>query len=105
MLEYYVSALQESYRASHGRFADNYSSLFAPGTRITSAALAHAKAGFTIRLNAGDSSGWSAAASRADLPGAVCVLNVGAPSSSLAVPAHPARLGEPGEVVCAGFSN
>jgi hypothetical protein len=103
MLEYYVASLQESYRSAHGRFATDYSALFDPGTRITSAALARARVGLSIRIAAADADGWSAAASVSASPGAVCVLNVGNPPSYLAIPDRGARTGQPGEVVCVGF--
>jgi hypothetical protein len=103
MLEYYVAALQESYRAAHGHFASQYSALFDPGARITSAALGRARPGLSVRIGDADADGWSAAASLPGVPGAVCVLNVGEPPSSLAVPGRPARTESQGEVVCAGL--
>jgi hypothetical protein len=103
MLEYYVAALQENYRAAHGHFAADYSALFDPGTRITSVALGRARTGLSVRIAAADSDGWSAAASVAAVPGLVCILNVGTPPTYLAVPDRGARVGRSGEVLCAGF--
>jgi hypothetical protein len=103
MLEYYVAALQESYRAAHGRFATHYSSLFEPGTRITSAALGRARTGLAIRIGDADDDGWSAAASVPTRPGAVCVLNVGDPPTYLAVPGSPTTTAQAGDVRCIGF--
>jgi hypothetical protein len=102
MLEYYVAALQESYRAAHGHFAAQYSLLFEPGMRITSAALGRARTGLVIRIGDADGDGWSAAASLPSRAGAVCVLNVGNPPTYLAVPGR--RLSTTGgEVACTGF--
>jgi len=103
MLEYHVAALQESYRAAHGHFAQDYSALFDPGARITSAALGRARPGLSIRIDAADADGWSGAASLPARPGAVCVLNVGDPPSFLALRYQPARTDPAGEVVCVGF--
>jgi hypothetical protein len=102
MLEYYVAALQESYRAAHGHFATDYSSLFDPGTRITSVALGTARTGLSVRIGDADDDGWNGAASLPTKPGAVCVLNVGDPPTYLAMPGRPLAK-QHGDVTCTGF--
>jgi hypothetical protein len=106
MLEYYVTALQDQYRAVHGRYAAHYTSLFDPGRPPTSQALGQARVGIEIQVAAGDHSGWSASATHRAYPGCSCILTVGTPAHQLGLPrddAPGARLGPPGVVICRGF--
>lgn len=107
MLEYYVAALQERHRAVHGRFAADYSALFNLGApRQTSRALGAARPGFEVRIAGAGAAGWSAAITPRAFPGAVCVLTVGDPPTAAAVPGRGGvRMGPPGEVACAGFTD
>lgn len=106
MLEYYVTALQDQYRAAHGRYAAHYTSLFDPRRPPTSQALGRARPAIDIQIAAGDSAGWSAAATHQAFPGCSCILTVGAPGHQLGVPRDDgpgARLSPPGVVICRGF--
>lgn len=90
-----VPALQEAYRAEHGRYADHMRQLTGGADTLPS--------GIRVIVHGGDTAGWSATSSHAAVPGAACAVWIGDPDKvpSLTGSVGPKRAGE---VSCISFA-
>lgn len=90
-----VPALQEAYRAEHGRYADH--------TRQLTGGVDTLPSGIRVIVHGGDAAGWSATSSHRAVPGAACAVWIGDPGKvpSLTGSVGPKRAGE---VSCISFA-
>ena len=89
-----IPALQEKYRAAHGRYATHFRELSGGADMLPS--------GIRVIIHGADAGGWAATSSHREVPGAACAVWIGDPDvrPSLTGNVSPGRAGE---VTCIAF--